>query len=450
MKHFFLLLAAALSVVAAASAATRPHFGGTLRVEMRGTLTSFDVAPEPNADDALLRDTVLSSVCDRLVALDSNGDPRPSLATAWRNERDARSWYLTVRAGIVLHNGSTLTQQMIITALTAANPNWRVRSEGREVLVQSDTQLVDLLYQLAEPRNSICLAGDNEQWIGSGPFKIAEFQSGKVIELRAFDDAWQGRPFLDRIHIEIDKSLLDQAADLQLGRADLIEGGATTATQPLELIALVFLPNHPGSSGPQLREAIAGAIDRNSVVSVLLRRQGEASASLLPEWISGYAHLFNTAQHLTISRQGRVAAGSLVPLSLAYDGSDPLAKLIAERVAVNAREAGIALQPISQAGDARSSTADVTLVRLRLASPDPATAVAGIGAALNLPQLQKAQSASSAEVLYGIESDALKDYSIIPIAHIPESFTVVPSVHDWTMTRWGEISFGTLWIEASK
>ena len=453
MKRIFLLLAAALSA-APLHAAQRPRYGGTLRIELRGSLSSFDVKVAATADDELLRSIVLNSVCNRLVTVDADGDPRASLATQWRSERDARSWYFTLRNGVMLQNGAPLTQQTVITALSAANPSWRVRAEEREVLIQSDTPEPDMLFQLAEPRNSVCLAGDNGQWIGSGPFQIAAFQSGQM-ELRSFENAWEGQPFLERIHIDMNKSLAAQLADQQLGRADVVETDATQysgngnseKTEPLELIALVFSPNHPSTSDAKLRQALALAIDRSSIVSVLLRRQGEASASLLPEWISGYAHVFSTTQDIPAARSLASNVANLVPLSLGYEASDSLLKLIAERIAVNAREAAIGLQPISKA---ISRNPDISIVRLRIASPNPETALSDLGTVLHIPFLEKAQAATSADVLFTTESETLEGYWIVPITQIPETFAISPAVHDWKMTRWADVNWGGLWIEVQK
>ena len=41
--------------------------------------------------------------------------------------------------------------------------------------------------------------------------------------LAARDDGWQPRPFLDSIEIQFGRSLRDQAVDLELGRADVVE-----------------------------------------------------------------------------------------------------------------------------------------------------------------------------------------------------------------------------------
>jgi MarR-like DNA-binding transcriptional regulator SgrR of sgrS sRNA len=454
MKRICLLLAAALSAAGSSQAATRPHFGGTLRIEAQGSVTSLDPKSNANAEDSFLQDLLLTSVCDRLVTLDADGNPRTSLAMSWRSERDGRSWYFTLRAGVAMHNGGVLSQQTVIAALSSANPGWRVRAEEHEVLIQSDTPLTNLVFELAEPRNSICLLNADGQLVGSGPFQIAAFQSGHL-DLNAFEDSWQGRPFLDHIHVEMNKSLADQTVDL-LGRADMIRGDVAQrpsnslvqTTQPIELIALAFALNRAAVSDPRLRQALALALDRESIFSVLLRRQGEASASLLPEWVSGYAHLFTASQDLLNARRLVSHLNGLSPLSIGYEANDPLARLIAERVAVNAREAGIGLQPVSQT-NGRTSTADIAVVRIKIESPNPAAALMTLGGALRLPALQKAQAENSAEALYTLESDALKDYAVIPIAHIPEAFTAV-GVHDWQVNRWGAVNWGDLWMEAPK
>ncbi len=463
MKRISLLLVATFSLAAwlPASAAMRPRYGGTLRMEARGALNSLDPTPQDgNADRNALRDRVLEAVCDGLIALDANGTPRPALAASWRSERDGRSWYFTLRTGVPLHNGSMLAQQIVVSALAAVNPTWHVRATDREILIQSDAPVLDMLAQLAMPKNSICLRGENGQWIGSGPFYIADFQPGKHLQLRAFDDCWRGRPFLDRVEIQTGTPLSDESADVELARADVVESDPaqqkpansvdSRATAPIDLIALVFTSGRPAGQDAHLREAIALSLDRNAIVSVILRKQGEASAALLPEWISGYAHLFNTAQDLALARQARNSVANAPTLSLAYDAADPTAKLIADRVAVNARDIGTMIQPYPEVFASRTPNADIRLVRVRIASPDPAAALSGLGETLALSSLDKASAISGTDALYKLEGDVLKYYSVIPIAHAPEAFSTAPSVHDWVMTPWGSLRLGELWIEASR
>ncbi len=457
MKRICLLLAAITSLAILSFAATRPHYGGALRLEMRGSFSSFDIGPDTNANRARVRDIVLRTVCDRLTAIDATGTPQPSLATAWHVEGDGRTWLFTLRDSVAMQNATAMTPQIVIAALTAQNPNWRFQISGKDLRIDTDTPVPGTPFELAESRNSICVAGADGRWIGSGPFQISDFRAGQYIELQAFDDSWQGRPFLDRIRIQMRRSLSDQVNDFQLGRADAIESDPTQPrptnsstgifSRPVEVIALAFTPNHPAASDQRIREALARSIDRNSIFTVLLRRQGEPSAALLPEWISGYAHLFNSSQDLGTAVRLRNQAAALSTLSLVYDDSDDLARLIAERVSLNARDAGITLQPRAESPMFRSFDADLRLVRLRIESPNPASALASMGDALDNAALLRARPATNGDQLFTVENDALKDYSIVPIAHLPESFSVAPVVHDWSLGIAGSLDLGNLWME---
>src|SRR5690348_8641947 len=145
MKRICLLLAAIISVAAVCFAATRPHYGGTLRLEMRGSFSSFDIGPDTNANRARAREIVLRSVCDRLTTLDTSGNPQPALATSWRMERDGRTSSSTLRDGITFQNGTILTPQAVIASLAAQNPNWRFQASGKDVVIQSDVPVANIL-----------------------------------------------------------------------------------------------------------------------------------------------------------------------------------------------------------------------------------------------------------------------------------------------------------------
>ena len=175
-----------------------------------------------------------------------------------------------------------------------------------------------------------------------------------------------------------------QLIDLELGKADIVElvpdqvrrasqsGGKTWSSLPVELLALVFLRDRPAVQEARLRQAMAFSIDRAAIWSVLLQRQGEVAGGHLPQWLSGYAFLFSTPVDLERAKQLRseVSASqraSRGPIRVAYDFNDSLARSVAERIAVNAREAGIAAQ-VAPPGQASAAGYDARLVRLRLVS----------------------------------------------------------------------------------
>src|SRR5208283_4779020 len=92
---------------------------------------------------------------------------------------------------------------------------------------------------------------------------------------------------------------------------------APSSLLPVELLALVFSPNSKAQD-PRLREALALAIDRKPIQSVLLKGAGEPAASILPNWMTGYTAVFSAQANLQRART--VLADSRQPaLNLSYD-----------------------------------------------------------------------------------------------------------------------------------
>ena len=157
------------------------------------------------------------------------------------------------------------------------------------------------------------------------------------------------------------------------------------------------------------------------------------------------------------ARKLRAEIGGPVSMTLAYDFSDTASKIVAERIAVDAREAGITLQVfgdphINTRSTRRTFTADAVLLRLPLRALDPAAALAGLANDLELaPELNAAiLSASRPEDLYEAEHKALADYHIIPVAHVSEALWINNNVHNWQQLPDGSWKLDQLWIETSK
>jgi MarR-like DNA-binding transcriptional regulator SgrR of sgrS sRNA len=276
----------------------------------------------------------------------------------------------------------------------------------------------------------------------AGQFNITRWEAGRRAVFDANENAPGGRPFLDTIEVIMGRPLRDQSIDLELGRADVIELGPAElrrqpagrkiwSSSPVRVLALVFSARIEDA---RVREALALAVDRAAIHSVLLQRQGEISAALLPQWLSGLAFLFPTATDLPRARQ--LAAGAK-PLSLAVD--DPSLRPIAERIAVNARDVGLSVT-IGQSGDIR-------LTELRVISLDPATALSAMAVSLGLPEPPRA---TTPESLYGAERALLEGYRVIPLIHLPDVYGAAQRVHGTGITPLGEWHFENLWLEGAR
>lgn len=418
MRRSTCLLLAAASVLAAAE---RPRYGGTLRIEMQA-------APRTVEANRVLA----GAVFETLTRLDERGRPQPCLALDWRSARGGARWHFRLRGGVKFHDGSPLTAAAIASSLSA----WKVTEEPGGVLIEPDRPLPHLPRTLANL--PIVLRGT-----GTGPFRLEQFEPGRRALLRANEEHWEGRPFLDQVQVEMGRTPAQQMLDLELGRADLVEltpGELRRATRaraklwnsaPLVLLALAF---ERSVEDVRVREALALSIDRTAIQSVLLQKQGEVAGGLLPQWLSGYAFLFATAPGVARARQLAPA----VALVAGYDASDPLARLVAERIAVNARDAGIKLLVSAQPG-----RVDLRLVRATIQPSDPLPSLA---AAL---QLELPGSLESPEARYAAERAVIEEYRIVPLVHVPEMYASTGAVRTWQtpgLLKTGEWRLADLWV----
>ena len=280
----------------------------------------------------------------------------------------------------------------------------------------------------------------------SGGFVIARWEAGRRAVYEAEENAAGGRPFLDSVDITMGRPLRDQSIDLELGKADLVELGPNELRRqppgrrvwfsaPVRILALVFAPRE---SDARLREALALAVDRSAIHTVLLQRQGEISGALLPQWLSGYAFLFPTQADLGKAR-GLAAGARAITLSVPESSARP----IAERIALNARDAGLTVF-IAAPG----ALADVRLVELRVSSLEPARALAGLAAALGLPE---PPNTDSPEALFAAERALLEGFRVIPLIHLPDAYGVGPRVKGAPgVTPLGEWRFADLWMEGGR
>ena len=82
------------------------------------------------------------------------------------------------------------------------------------------------------------------------------------------------------------------------------DGGVRiSASQPDELVALVFVSGRPSAENARIREAMARSLDRAAMVNFILQKEGEPAGGLLPQWSDGTAFLFSTAADIAHSKE---------------------------------------------------------------------------------------------------------------------------------------------------
>jgi MarR-like DNA-binding transcriptional regulator SgrR of sgrS sRNA len=499
----FLFVVAQLLLASSAPSATHPKYGGTLRVELHATSVSLNQREwQAGSLESAANERLAALVFERLVALDNCGRFQPVLATEWSHDGSYKRWRFSIRAGVKFSDGAALTAEDIVTALQPLLPaTEQISSSGDAIVVQSSAPMTDLLEQLASVRYFVYRVLASGAFAGTGPFVLtgtaasaglsetALRTGGAHLLFRANEEAWSGRPFLNAIDVTLGVAPLRAMFDLQLGKADLIElspelvprarqaGLRLWTSDPVELYALRFDDAQRAASDVRLREAFSLSLDRGTMANVLLQKQAEPAAALLPQWLSGYAFLFNVDANLERAKELRrtlpaneAAVGE--PLRLRVDPSGDLAKLLGERVAVNARQASILVQvinkPVVRAGAsaavsmAQSPTGPASGVHLfawHYSSLSSRAELDSMFAAYNLTESSEVKATSNTtnnatnsdhEQLYARERRVLEERRVLPLIVQAETVGLAPTVRDWMPARWGEWHLADVWLETSE
>ena len=447
------LAVSSLALGILAQAETRPQYGGTLHVMSRIAPVSLDPADE-SPSDVVARRNLIRLMFDTLATMDSRGQVQASLATSWQASPGYQRWQFWLRRGVRFQDGSPLTSEAVAASLRVSNPEWSISAGTEFVTIELRAPFPDLAAELARARNAVAKRPAPASVVGTGPFRVTAWQPGKKLSLSAEEGYWNGRAFVDVIEIEFGKNTRDQAIALELGNIDVAEvasgqlpGGNTAGVRvvtsaPVELMALEFSRDKQSPEEGKLREVLSLSIDRESIRSVVLQGVGEPTGAILPNWITGYSFLYPSTQNLERARQERAEVQRAPSWRLAYDTVDPVARIIAERIALNAGDAGISLEATAVAN------ADLRLVRIPLSSVNPKLALAAVARSLGRSTME--MSGDSIEELYRAESRMLETQRLIPLFHLPESYALGAKVHDWSQDRDGTWHLEDVWLGSPK
>jgi hypothetical protein len=141
-------------------------------------------------------------------------------------------------------------------------------------------------------------------------------------------------------------------------------------------------------------------------------------------------------------RQLREQVRKIPAWKVGYDSSDTIDRLVAERIALNAKDAGLSLQPTV------SAIADVRLVRIPLLSSHPWTALEGVAAQAGLPAAKN--QTGTIEDLYSTELALLATQRLIPLFHMPTSYASAAGLKNWAIRMDGTWDLGDAWLEETK
>ena len=149
-------------------------------------------------------------------------EPLPALAKSWETE-DYQTWRFHLQENATFHDGTPLTAEDVAFTLwyLPRDPVWRFPSNDIEL--KKDIKVIDdhtIEFKLIRPfpgkyppadwmpilPKHIWIEGkrkianfDNQDSIGSGPFKLREFKSGEYIWMEKNEDYWGEKPHVDEV-----------------------------------------------------------------------------------------------------------------------------------------------------------------------------------------------------------------------------------------------------------
>jgi peptide/nickel transport system substrate-binding protein len=263
--------------------------------------------------------TVTNQIYETLLYRSADGSLEPRLATSWEMVDDT-TYELRLRENVTFHDGTPFDAQAVKYSLerlldpeTQAIGSFIITMvEGIEVVddmtvrITTDAPFAPLPAHLSHPVTAIvspAVSGDDlaQNPVGTGPFAFDDWIAGNQIDLVAFDEYWGGEPTIERVVFRVIPEVGTQVVELQAGTIDLMSNVPPERFEQLsanpDLTAERFLGwgsvylgynvEHPILGNPDVRRAIALALDRNAMIETLRDGMAQPADTMLPETVFG-------------------------------------------------------------------------------------------------------------------------------------------------------------------
>lgn len=259
----------------------------------------------------------INQIFGQLFRVSADGKTtEPALAESSTPSPDGRTWTVRLRDGLQFSDGSPLTANDVKFSLDRAR-----NSKSAFVFLLSSITTVDakdprtVVISTAEPSATL-LAGlgswlgsivpanfrgrSEEEFfnnpIGSGPFRLDQWQRGQSIRVVRNDKYWEpSRPYVDSVKWTVVPDPNTRVSQVQGGLADIAAdippsqvGALTTATTEARTFPadnssfLIFNQSFAPFADVHVRRAIAHAVDRTALTGGTLFGSGQPACSMLP------------------------------------------------------------------------------------------------------------------------------------------------------------------------
>ncbi len=309
-----------------------------LRYPINTNPTSFDPGITQDGDTLDL----IQNVYEGLVAWGTDNLVQPLLAESWEVSPDGLTYTFKVRKGVKFHSGREVTAEDFkwtierntdpaLASQTAdaylsdiVGVTEKVKGQAEEVegwqAPDPETVVITLKkptpYFLGKLTYLVSAVLDKDaapvgkeitevaQMVGTGPFKVADYQRDLVTRLEAFDGYHGGRPKLDAILRPVVEDVQSKLTKFEAGELDFTmlqrqQIDAVEADEKLKPLlkyfdrpAVWYLGFGQSAYAPfkdkRVRQAFTMAIDRKTIVEDLLGGHNTLANGIVPPGVQGH------------------------------------------------------------------------------------------------------------------------------------------------------------------
>jgi len=299
--------------------------GGTLRVYHRDSPASMSIHEEATISTVMPVMGVFNNlvVYDQHVKENSLQSIVPDLATSWAWNEDGTELSFKLREGIKWHDDKPFTAKDVVCTwdLLLGKAKDKLRTNPRKSWYQNVKEVTangdhDAIFHLQRPQPALlallasgyspvypCHVPPRDMRshpIGTGPFKLVEFKPNESIRLARNPDYWKkGRPYLDGIEYTILPNRSTALLGFVAGKFDLtfpyevtiplLKDVASQAPRAICEVGptnvstnLIINRDAPPFDNPDMRRALALALDRKAFIDILAEGQGDIGGAMLP------------------------------------------------------------------------------------------------------------------------------------------------------------------------
>ena len=303
------------------SAATgTPTAGGVLHAALTGEPDTLDPATSSIYTGAQVYDNIFS----KLVDIDPDGKFYGVLAKSWE-QQDDKTWTFDLLDGVTFHNGEAFTgddvkytfERLLDPKTASAYASLYDTIDQVEVVTPNQvvfhlkTPFGPFLSNLANNgeivnQKAIESADPARNPVGTGPFQFVEWVQGDHLTLKKFPGYFQsGIPYLDQIDFRfllVDQSRIDGLSSGELDWVDAVPLQQLSSLQEDPRFTYVTSPTagipdflsmntaKPPFDKPEVRQAVAWALDREAIRAIAYFGAGEVGVEEVPSgstWFDG-------------------------------------------------------------------------------------------------------------------------------------------------------------------